>query len=659
MMRIRHALPICSVSALLLLASSAQSAEATIDRDSKHQTIEGFGFFGAHDVWWGSSSDVVNEDWVRLVIDDLGITMWRNEYYPPADDISGQDADWDKQRPVVELFKQVADERRVPLKFLLTVWSPPASMKCEVVDDEILEGTPHPDGTKGGGALCPSQRSEFAAWLVEGLDLHADVGVDVYALSFQNEPFFWQSYNSCFYAQDWYAETLADIGPIIKASYPEVKLFGSENMLEIECGRSDAGEFDPWWYTGILLDQPTALNQLDAWAVHGYSDGVNATPTSKMARLWSEFYGAVGDTGKPVWMTETSGYDDSWEGGELPGAIDLAQGMYAALRYGDLSAWVWWQGSELGGGGPSEYALMGGTEYLGKRYYVSKNFYRFIRPGARRVAVDSDDDEVLVVAFEHEAMESFTVVAINVSQDDKPLALTGTNVPQSFELHRSSASEDCEYQGSVSADAIDLPARSVTTLVYGNVYEDQVDAGTGGSGGTGGTDPGAGGEPTVGGAFNAGGDPGAGGTDPGVGGGTAGGTDGTAGGDAVTGGSSSGTGGNGPAAGGNPDAGGADSGTIGSEPGGRASTGTGAAPGGGAASSGGTGGGAAPAGGTHSPGGAGSGEASKSDDDGSCSCTVPGRRTPARPWLPGLAALALVLTAARRRRDAGRSGPLR
>jgi hypothetical protein len=39
-----------------------------------------------------------------LVIDDLGLSMWRNEYYPPSDKIGGDeaDADWLKQRPVME-----------------------------------------------------------------------------------------------------------------------------------------------------------------------------------------------------------------------------------------------------------------------------------------------------------------------------------------------------------------------------------------------------------------------------------------------------------------------------------------------------------------------------------------------------------------------------
>lgn len=608
-MRTARATSLASL-ALVAATSSAQAAEVTLDRSATAQSIEGFGFFGAHDVWWGSDADMVSEEWVRLVIDDLGLSMWRNEYYPPADALNGQDADWDKQRPVVELLRDVARERGVPLKVLLTVWTPPAAMKCAVTDDVIDDGTPHPGGTKDGGALCPSQREAFAAWLLEGLDLYAEVGVDVYGLSFQNEPLFVEPYNSCVYTQAQYAETLAAIGPTIKAAYPNVKLFGSENMLEIECGRSEAGEFDPWWYTGNLLEAPDALSQLDAWAVHGYSDGVAATPTSKMATLWSEYAGAVRATGKPVWMTETSGYDDGWEAGELPGAIDLAQGIFAALRYGDASAWVWWQGSELDG--PSEYALMGGAETLSKRYHVSKQFYRFIRPGARRVEAESDDDEALVVAFDHAAMGALTLVAINVGADDKPLTLAGAELPASFEVYRSSETEDCEALGELAADGIVLPPRSVTTLVSGNVYEDA--SGTGGAGGTGG----GGGAPATGGAATGGAEGDAGDGGLAIGGGTTSGG-GEIGG-AATGGDEGDAGDAAPATGGTTSSGGAPT------TGGASSGGTTAATGA-----------AANAGGGSAPGPAGD-----SDDDSGCGCVTAGGARSSGAWGLLLAALGLL-----------------
>ncbi len=472
---------------LALYAGQAAAAELTIDRGKKQQIIEGFGMFGGADVWWSSSEAVLDQAWTHQVIDDLGISMWRNEYYPDASAAAPQDADWAKQRPVVELLSKYAAERKVPLKVLLTIWSPPAGDKCLGAEatgwDKCAKSPPErPANTKGGNIIDPGQRDAYAAWLVKGLKLYRDSGVDVYGLSIQNEPLFWQGYNSCFYEQGYYADTLAIVGSKIKAEFPQVKLFGAENMLGIECGAGATGDaFDNYWYTAAIMNNPGAAAVVDAYAVHGYVDGVTASPTSKLAKLWSSFQDGIAKTGKPAWMTETSGYFHEWPGtAARPGGLDLAQAMYAALSFGHLTAWVYWQGS--GKDALNEYSLMQGTT-PGKNYYVAKQFYRYIRPGARMVEVTSSDPGVLAVAFEHEAMQSFTVVALNTTDKPQSLDLTGTSLPSEYEAIRTSGTEDAKSLGKVSGKGLSLPAKSVTTFVNGNVYEHlAANLGTGGSG---------------------------------------------------------------------------------------------------------------------------------------------------------------------------------
>lgn len=438
-----------------------------VDRAAKYQTIDGFGFFGAMDCWWGNASDMISDAWAAQVLGDLGITIWRNEYYPPADAIAGQDADWSKQEPVVRTLKRLADLNQIPLKFVFTVWSPPSAMKC--VPDENhgyfpIEGT-NPRSTKGGNTLCRNSWDDFAAWLVAGVKLYQDAGVSPYALSFQNEPYFWEPYNSCFYVQDYYAQTLAYVGPKVKAAYPSIKLFGAENMLEME-GGSDRRYF----YTGTIQANAAASAALDVIAVHGYSDGVLPTSSSKMAALWSAMSSDFATPmNKPLWMTETSGYVDTWVPSSGSGALDLANTIYAALKYGHLSGWVWWQGSQLDE--INAYDLMLGTAQRSKRYYVSKQFYRFIRPGARMVKVDSADEGILAVAFEHTGMSAFTAVLINTTAQPRTVTLTGAGIPATLEQFTTTSTLDCVDAGSVAAGAITLPPSSVNTVVSGNVYE--------------------------------------------------------------------------------------------------------------------------------------------------------------------------------------------
>jgi glucuronoarabinoxylan endo-1,4-beta-xylanase len=517
-----------TVLVLVTFAASprAGAAEVKIDRTQRSQTIDGFGFFGAHDVWWGETKDMVNAAWFDMVIGDLGITIWRNEIHPPADAISAQDADWPKQKPVVQGIANAAKASGVDLKVILSVWSPPSTMKCVADDAGVQDGQPHPGGTKNGGGLCPSKRGEFASYLVAALKQYADIGVSVYALSFQNEPLFVEPYNSCVYTQKEYADTLAAIGPVIHAAYPNLKLFGSENMLAIECGGSNG--FDPYWYTANIMKSAPAVGQLGIWAVHGYTDGVLATPTSQMSKYWASFYSGAAAARLPIWMTETSGYVDTIESdGKLPGALDLAQAIYAGLYHGHMSAWVWWQGSQLGSSAPDEYGLMSSTTKRGKKYYVSKNYYRYLRPGAQMVAASSDDPEVLAAAFENDASKAFTLIAINAGKSSKTVALTGANLSSELAAYRTSASEDCASVGPVKSSTVTLPARSITTFVDGQVTlgPGLVDGGVPGTGGA----PGAGGRAGADAGRGAGGRAGTGGAGTNGTGGASGGAGGTTG----------------------------------------------------------------------------------------------------------------------------------
>jgi O-glycosyl hydrolase len=439
----------------------------TIDRGTQYQTMDGFGFFGAMDTWWGAANNLWSDAWGTQVINDLGVTIWRNEYYSEE---ANQDANWAKQLPVVQGFKKIADANRVPLKFVYTVWSAPSSMKCTVASVQAGQKpcTAHPNGLKNGGTLDPSKYGAYAQWLIDGIKKYANAGVNVYALSPQNEPMFVEPYNSTVYDIDpaklnAYSRMIEAVAPVIKQAYPSVKIFGTENMLGLE-GQQ-------WFYSAKFPS--STWSKLDAFAYHGYVDGVVPTASSQLAQYWNYVRTNWDEPhAKPAWMTETSGYVDAWTGDDTyPGARDLGLAIYSALNYGHASAWIWWQGSEAGSSPSGAYTLMRNTQYKGSRYYVSKNFYRFIRPGAKMVKVTSNDPNVFALAFVHPTMNSFVLVAINTASSNKSLVLGGNNVPTSFAAYRTSAAENCVSLGTVSAPSITLKADSITTLVNGNVYE--------------------------------------------------------------------------------------------------------------------------------------------------------------------------------------------
>lgn len=440
-----------------------------LDKSVTFQTIDGFGFFGAHDVWWGSAGDMWNAEWGEKVITDLGLTLWRNEYYPPATPNAGQDADWAKQKPVVEGLKAIADAHNVELKFVFTVWSPPEDLKWQSSftwpGDENATRNEGAVSTKNGGTLNPNKYDDYADWLKEGIQLYEDVGIQLYALSLQNEPMFTQTFNSCTYTFEWYNDLLKAVVPQIKADFPEVKIFGSENMLDME----GADINWQWFYHNNLKADPDASNQIDILAVHGYNDGVAPTSGSGLAERWTNHREQFSDPmNKTTWMSETSGYVDAWLGtSDKPGALSLGQDIHAGLYYGNISGWIWWQGSELGNIG--EYNLMNGTT-AGKKYYVSKHFYRYVRPGAVRFKAESSDTEnVFVTAYRHEGKDTHTLILINSGTTDKLISLTGNDVPGSFEMYRTTQGDDnCSLIGTVNtSEPFVLPAQSIATLQAG------------------------------------------------------------------------------------------------------------------------------------------------------------------------------------------------
>ena len=116
--------------------------------------------------------------------------------------------------------------------------------------------------------------------------------------------------------------------------------------------------------------------------------------------------------------------------------------------------------------------LMQGEANPGKRYYVSKQFFRYIRPGAKRVDLQyNDNDGVFATAYQHNEMDTFTIVAINTNSEEVRLILDGDQLPGQFDQYVTTAGQNTNKTEGVASGEITLPASSIVTLVHGNVYE--------------------------------------------------------------------------------------------------------------------------------------------------------------------------------------------
>ncbi len=319
-------------------------------------------------------------------------------------------------------------------KFIFTVWSPPSHWKSN-------------GSLKDGGRLLPEHYEDFGYWLVEGIDKYAEIGIQLYGLSPQNEPLFSQFYNSCVYTPEEYRDMLRVVGPIVHQAYPDVKIFGPEHMLFGVARDWDWDHLDP---TQAVLTDSEASQHLDIWACHGYGpDGATPDPNSEEADYWTTARERVGAFGKKRWMTETSGYSGDWDG-----IMDYVMSIHAALAYGEVSAWVHWYGAED----------LVTEDALTKMGHAAKHYFRFVRPGAVALGTSCEDPEVLATAFRHDEAGTLTVVVVNSATRSKRISFTGTGLPMGFEWYLSTRDLSCEDQGKVDPAGIELPPRSISTF---------------------------------------------------------------------------------------------------------------------------------------------------------------------------------------------------
>lgn len=453
-------------------AINTQTVAVSIDANKKFQTMEGFGGFGAMKEYW-SGGPFTSDDFVNTLINDMGLTILRDNI-PSAFESTNDNNDAfvtdlskfnittkppGHDETVSDHLDHLKKMKAAGLqKLIVSVWSPSTWMKHNnMVGNGTTNTNSAPPYTSNPGSNTNQLRvdmyNEFAERCVAYVKIiKQETGIDIYALSVQNEPRFSQFYASCVYDGAALRDLTKVVGKRLDDEGLATKLFLPEDVGWLQGVES---------MTKPTLDDPVARGYADIIAVHGYDfDGVTAASTS--AQTWQTMYGWGGAYGKPLWMTETSGFENTHVG-----AMKLAKAMYTAMKYGNVSAWVHWSLSTTT---LDAYSLMSSAGEKSKRYYVSKNFYKYIRPGAVRIdALASDANNVYALAFQHTGDNSLTLLLINDASSGKAIRLSGGALPAQFNMYVTSTDDNAKDYGIVnSSDILLLPPASVVTLYKKN-----------------------------------------------------------------------------------------------------------------------------------------------------------------------------------------------
>jgi glucosylceramidase len=289
---------------------------------------------------------------------------------------------------------------KAPLKIFASPWSPPAWMKTNA---NMLDG----------GKLKPEYRDAWARYFVRFLEEYGKEGVPIWGLTVQNEPMAKQTWESCLYTAEEERDFVRDhLGPALeKAGLSRVKLMIWDHNRGILYQRAKAVYDDPnaaryvWgagfhWYVGDHFDNVRLVHE--AWPDKHllFTEGTPATydPATVEDWKWAEVYARSMIQDFDNWAEGWTDWNvllDERGGPNHVGNFCLAP-VHGDTRTGRLT--------------------------FAASYYAIGHFSKFVRPGARRVAASSNDDDLLATAFVGPDGRVVAVV-MNASEKEKDVAL--------------------------------------------------------------------------------------------------------------------------------------------------------------------------------------------------------------------------------------------
>ena len=341
-------------------------------------------------------------------------------------------------------------------QFMSTPWTPPNNSVSKWKLSDSNKTLDYVNTPEQGGYLDPTHYADYADVLADyALGFKAKMGVDLTALSVQNEPNFQCTYESA----DWTAAQFHDFFGVLKTEFTKKGVFTQLPTLQLMAPEFQNVKEDLILPT--LADSGTA-GLIGIVGVHQYEFS-QANVSSYQPPVLTNSLNA----GKRVWMTEFSTAAWGNDASIVDGLI-VARLVHMDLTAAGMSAFnYWWSW----GSGNGFLVTVNGTSVLvPKRLYALGQWSRFVRPGWHRVnATASPATNVYLSAFKDPTGGQIAVVAINTatSQASLPLSIDAGKFG-TLTLYRTSASENLANVGTLTGGATvtaTLPASSVTTLV--------------------------------------------------------------------------------------------------------------------------------------------------------------------------------------------------
>ena len=443
-------------AAFLALAAVTAIEAATITvtvKDIRYQTVTGFGAAACDGAMCPFGSDTQP---VRLLYgptSKIGLNIMRMEISPNfKGDISFADVGWDTPYDWKGSLPCAKEAKKRGALVFGTPWSPPGEYKT---NGTAQGGNSESQGYKRG-ELRKDCYDKFFPWLNTFLDYMKKNGVDVDAVSIQNEPDWWVNYSGCLYSPEQQLDLVKNHADALDRETYGVRLISAEPL-----------GFDPK-YSNMLLNDPQARKHIDIIAGHLY--GHPPLVNMKNAAVLAAKYG------KEVWMTEHSVSDNLNRLPDWHEQLIFAEELNECMLAGCTGYIYWYMRAHWAfvGTGETKYNPGNAKNTLLPRAYVMSHFSKHVT-GSTRLETLSSVATGTNSAFETSAYikgDSLIVMAIDTTKNALDLKLQLPFKVKSGTHLLSTANDNLcqelpiEINEPVDGLTVDLPARSLNTYIF-------------------------------------------------------------------------------------------------------------------------------------------------------------------------------------------------
>ncbi len=348
------------------------SDRITINPAVKYQKITGFG--GMINASWTGNTQLSVQDIEKLYgPDGLGLNIGRLMLYPNT-------SNWSREVAVAKRAQELG------AILFASPWTPPPNLKSV-----------NTNSNTNGEYLLPENYGTFAAHMKSYVDYYKSQGVNIYAISVQNEPDYKVSYDGCSYTPQQMLDFVKQEGKNVGA-----KLIAGET---VQFNKS---------YTDALLNDPVAVSNFDIVATHLYGFNFRTTVAD---------YPLARQHNKEVWVTEhlfnetANGYDWLW----LPSLkTTLAEEIHDCMT-NNFNAYVYWylkryygfMGESPDPASPAGYYINANGE-ITKRGYIISHYAKYATGRTRvDVGLGSNISATDFLTTAYSGTNDITVVLIN------------------------------------------------------------------------------------------------------------------------------------------------------------------------------------------------------------------------------------------------------